>query len=222
MPSKSELREATLKNDCASARLFMRYVDAFIKFGMGIDPKTKKQMPHRGLFGAVGAYFSMVETQGRGTLHIHFLIWLSDCPANSAAVEEKLKSSDAGRFTKSVESYVRTIVTNTLPLNLSRHRCSRCGASFSSVVALPIPESARKDPQEGLYNAQAKRNISAPPLLQCDVCNIKFSSQHSLRAVLLRQRPLHWPIWKGSLSSSAIATQVSREMRGVEIRCSEP
>jgi hypothetical protein len=177
MPSKSELREATLKNDCASARLFMRYVDAFIKFGMGIDPKTKKQMPHRGLFGAVGAYFSMVETQGRGTLHIHFLIWLSDCPANSAAVEEKLKSSDAGRFTKSVESYVRTIVTNTLPLNLSRHRCSRCGASFSHVVALPIPESARKDPQEGLYNAQAKRNISAPRF-----CNAMSAISNSARS----------------------------------------
>ncbi|KAG6950983.1 hypothetical protein JG687_00013910, partial [Phytophthora cactorum] len=88
MPTKAELREASLVNDCASARLFMRQVDVFIKYVLGVDPATKKPTPHRGLFDTVQTYFGMAETQGRGTLRIHFLIWLKDCPPNSAAVEK--------------------------------------------------------------------------------------------------------------------------------------
>jgi hypothetical protein len=63
-----------LGNDCASARLFVRNVDVFIKHVLGMDPVTNNQMPFKGLLGKVQAYFGMVETQGRGTLHIHFLI----------------------------------------------------------------------------------------------------------------------------------------------------
>ncbi|GMF37327.1 unnamed protein product [Phytophthora lilii] len=78
LPSKVKLREASLGNDYASARLFMRQVDASIRYGLVIDPKTKKAIGQQGLLGKVEAYFGMVETQGRGTLHIHFLIWLVD------------------------------------------------------------------------------------------------------------------------------------------------
>jgi hypothetical protein len=74
VPIKAELRHASLGNDSASTRLFMRHVDAFIKCALGVDPATRRKLPHRGLFGDVEAYFGMVETQGRGTLHIHFLI----------------------------------------------------------------------------------------------------------------------------------------------------
>ncbi|KAF1782412.1 hypothetical protein GQ600_7801 [Phytophthora cactorum] len=56
MPIKAELREANLGNDCASALLFMRQVDVFIKYVLGVDPATKKPTPHRGLFGTVQTY----------------------------------------------------------------------------------------------------------------------------------------------------------------------
>lgn len=35
MPTKAELRQASLDNDCASARLFMRQIYAFINFALG-------------------------------------------------------------------------------------------------------------------------------------------------------------------------------------------
>ncbi|KAG6960170.1 hypothetical protein JG687_00008373 [Phytophthora cactorum] len=74
----------------------MRQVDAFIKYVLGIGPS---------LFGDVKAYFVMVETQGRGTLHIHLLIWLNNCPLNSTAVERLLDSTDGNRFREQVASY---------------------------------------------------------------------------------------------------------------------
>ncbi|KAG6958777.1 hypothetical protein JG688_00010362 [Phytophthora aleatoria] len=49
LPSKAALREASRRNDCASACLFMRQVDAFIRYALGI----KKSLPFRGLFGDV-------------------------------------------------------------------------------------------------------------------------------------------------------------------------
>ncbi|KAF1778681.1 hypothetical protein GQ600_3272 [Phytophthora cactorum] len=41
MSSKSTLREASLGNNCASTRLFMRQVDAFIRHVLGFDPRSK-------------------------------------------------------------------------------------------------------------------------------------------------------------------------------------
>ncbi|KZT03540.1 uncharacterized protein LAESUDRAFT_636720, partial [Laetiporus sulphureus 93-53] len=35
-----------------------------------------------GVFGYVNAYFGTVESQGRGTLHLHMLIWLKDSPTS--------------------------------------------------------------------------------------------------------------------------------------------
>ncbi|ETI34165.1 hypothetical protein F443_19275 [Phytophthora nicotianae P1569] len=62
LPSKAELRQASLKNDRISTRLFMRAIDAFIRHALGIDPKSKKPLKSPGLFGTVCAYFGMVKT----------------------------------------------------------------------------------------------------------------------------------------------------------------
>ncbi|KAG6951446.1 hypothetical protein JG687_00013605, partial [Phytophthora cactorum] len=67
LPSKAELREASLGNACASEQLFMQNVKEFIKPVLGIDPATRKQMPFKGLLGEAEAYFGMMDTQGRGT-----------------------------------------------------------------------------------------------------------------------------------------------------------
>jgi hypothetical protein len=211
MPSKAELREASLHNDCASARLFMPQVDAFIQFVLGIDPKCKKPMDQQGLFGKVEAYFGTVETQGCGNLHVHFLIWLRDGPSNSADVDEMLSGDGASTFSKSVEEYANSIVSNKIPLELSSFRCSRCGGSFAYMSALPVPEIAHKNPQAGLYNQQAKMNVTEPVLIECGVCKMQFSSQHMMRSVLLDHRPLHWPSWGNSLSLQEIRAQADRE-----------
>ncbi|KAG2807091.1 hypothetical protein PC129_g15793 [Phytophthora cactorum] len=141
MPTKAELREASLVNDCASARLFMRQVDVFIKYVLGVDPATKKPTPHRGLFDTVQTYFGMAETQGRGTLRIHFLIWLKDCPPNSAAVEKHCEALRGINF--------------VTPCRLR-----------ASLVALPVPETAYKDPQTGMHSAKLRKTTMEPVFLQ--------------------------------------------------------
>jgi hypothetical protein len=168
---KAELREATLTNDCASTRLFMRQIDAFIKYALKIDPATAKYLPFRGLFGDVKAYFGMVETQGRGTLHLHILIWLNHCPPNSTAIERVLQGPDGDNFRERVISYTRSIVSNDLPIPVEASRCSRCSASFSKFVGLPIPDSARQYPITKKMCAHNRVKPTEPALIECSVCS---------------------------------------------------
>jgi hypothetical protein len=160
---KAELRAASLRNDCASTRLFMRQVDAFIKYALGIDSATAKQLPFRGLFGDVKAYFGMVETQGRGTLHLHILIWLNHCPPNSTAIERVLQGPDGDKFRERVISYTRSIVSNDLPIPVEAARCSRCSAPFSKFVGLPIPDGARQDDTRWLHRICQSAASQHPP-----------------------------------------------------------
>jgi hypothetical protein len=70
VPLPVEMKDASMKDDCASARLFMRTVDAFITHVLGADQKSQQSRSDGGLFGRTKAYYGMVETQSRGTLHI--------------------------------------------------------------------------------------------------------------------------------------------------------
>ncbi|KAG6941518.1 hypothetical protein JG688_00018628 [Phytophthora aleatoria] len=119
-------------------------------------------------------YLAMVETQGRGTLHIHLLIWLNNCPLNSTVVERLLDSTDGNRFREQVASYARIIATNNLPIAINKCGCSECVAPFSDIVELPIPDSARKDPVCDTGGKRARVKPTEPALLQCSSALIRF------------------------------------------------
>ncbi|KAG6956748.1 hypothetical protein JG688_00011286 [Phytophthora aleatoria] len=166
----------------------MRQVDAFIRHVLGFDPRW---------LGDVLAYFGMVETHGRGTLHIHLLIWLRSCPPNSAEIESMLGSTNAEQFRESVQAFARSIVCVSVWRSIIV-----CKAPLVDLIPLPIPERARKDPMSGLYSSRAKARVVEPALRRCAICNTNFSSQHILRDVLLKSRPAHWPRWEGALTYS--------------------
>lgn len=92
LPARTKLRQASLKNDVASALLFMRYIDAFVMYVLGVKDCAVRDHPEPGLFGSVKAYFGMVETQGGGTLHAHFLVWLTGSYPNNECFERALRN----------------------------------------------------------------------------------------------------------------------------------
>jgi predicted nucleic acid binding AN1-type Zn finger protein len=212
LPTSAELKAASLKTDCASTRLFMRQVDAFIKHGLGIDPTTKRRLTFQGLLGDVKAYFGMVETQGRGTLHIHMLIWLKKCPPNSTAIEQLLNSPSGTLFQDRVASNTQSVVSNNLPIGVEKCGCSQCGAPFSELVGLRIPDSARKDPISKTRASRTRRKVREPALIQCTSCQFRFSSQHLLRSALLRCYPNQWPPRKRLLSRQEVKNQAAVEL----------
>ncbi|OWZ20361.1 hypothetical protein PHMEG_0005233 [Phytophthora megakarya] len=74
--------------------------------GLAVNKKTGLQKPFGGLFGTLKTFYGMVETQGGGTLHDHFIIWLNCCLRNSADLE-RLTSTDAARASlpQSIEAF---------------------------------------------------------------------------------------------------------------------
>jgi hypothetical protein len=56
-----------------------------------------------GILGRVSTYFGTVESQGRGTLHLHMLIWLKNTPS-ADQLPTLLKSED---FRERMCSYIR-------------------------------------------------------------------------------------------------------------------
>ncbi|ETN14852.1 hypothetical protein PPTG_22020 [Phytophthora nicotianae INRA-310] len=74
-----------------------------------------KNKPFDGLFGDVKAYFGMIETQGGGTLHAHFLIWLADAPPNSDAFNRAV-GVYGDQYYRDIEAFTDIIVSTSMPL----------------------------------------------------------------------------------------------------------
>jgi hypothetical protein len=186
-PGKSALHSASMCNDVVSARLFMGNIDAFIEHVVGVPPKHMKDEAFDGLFGKVRAYFGMVETQGGGTLHAHFLVWLVDAPPNSDAFD-RAEQVHGDRYFRDIEAFTDSIVTTSMPLSVADSSCGFCSHTYADLQELPIPSEAYEDPKK---HHGAPRG--EPELVRCSGCGNNLSSQHVIRRVLLDNRPASWP-----------------------------
>ncbi|TRM57989.1 hypothetical protein BD626DRAFT_364914, partial [Schizophyllum amplum] len=65
-----------------------------------------------GLFGKVGAYYGVVEAQGRGTLHIHMLLWLKHGPS---PLDIKQQLADDPEFATRLLFWYDDIISRSIP-----------------------------------------------------------------------------------------------------------
>ena len=101
----SEERSWTIAADpYAAAKFFHFIIGALLEEVFGITA-YKGQSPVRrtdGVFGKVALYIGTVEAQGRGTLHLHIVVWL--CGAlTSIQMKEALSSQ---KFQRKVTEYI--------------------------------------------------------------------------------------------------------------------
>ncbi|RXW13797.1 hypothetical protein EST38_g12057 [Candolleomyces aberdarensis] len=89
-------------NPVAGARFFHFLVGLFVKHMLRwSDPKGRP-----GLFGNTAAYYGTVEQQGRMTLHLHMLIWVSGS-LSPKDVRERLLSEDSA-FQRDLVAYLES------------------------------------------------------------------------------------------------------------------
>jgi hypothetical protein len=62
------------KNPAAAALFFDIMITNFLKVFLRWNGKT--YLPGDGFFGKCKGYYGMAEAQGKGTLHLHLLVWL--------------------------------------------------------------------------------------------------------------------------------------------------
>ncbi|VDC07039.1 unnamed protein product [Peniophora sp. CBMAI 1063] len=81
-PEKSDRALTIAKDPYAAAKFFQFLVETVLKTLIGIEvTRSGRIVSEEGIFGRVSGYFGAVEAQGRGTLHLHILLWLCGCPS---------------------------------------------------------------------------------------------------------------------------------------------
>jgi len=90
-PGSHHRAKNIMSNPYAAARFFDFIVHTMLETLIGITKHGSRVTSQLGILGQVTAYFGVVEVQGRGTLHLHMLMWLASTP-NSKEMEQALKT----------------------------------------------------------------------------------------------------------------------------------
>ena len=110
-PSK-DTRARNIANDpYAASRFFHFVIKTMLETLFGIHATRYQVHSTKGVFGKVAAYFGTVESQGRGTLHLHLLVWLSFTPA-ADEITELFKDI---AFRERVAAYIKANIRAYLP-----------------------------------------------------------------------------------------------------------
>lgn len=80
-PDKAKRAKNIADDPYAAAKFFHFMIATILEtlFQVKVTPAQVKS--GMGVFGRVAAYFGTVESQGRGTLHLHLLVWLKHVPS---------------------------------------------------------------------------------------------------------------------------------------------
>ncbi len=93
----------------AATQYFHIVINAVLQEMFGIKGVTSGAPVSRkeGIFGFVNAYIGAVESQGRGTLHLHILLWLKGAPSSRIMVEVLLSAA----FREKMKTFIRSNIT---------------------------------------------------------------------------------------------------------------
>ena len=95
----------------AAAKYFHFLICVVLETLCGIKASSTSIEAEEGVFGRVSGYFGMVESQGRGSLHLHFFLYLSGVPS-STELEEALKTEDFwSRLTSFLKENIHAEIT---------------------------------------------------------------------------------------------------------------
>ncbi|RDB21373.1 hypothetical protein Hypma_011904 [Hypsizygus marmoreus] len=141
-------RSVNIANDpYASARYFHTIIRIILEevFGVKNGIHAHKITRKEGIFGMVNSYIGTVEAQGRGSLHLHMLIWLKDSPTSA----EMKAALQLDTFRDRIRAFIGANV-----------RADLDGANTASVNAIPkvknVSYSRPVDPRQPNYEANLK------------------------------------------------------------------
>jgi hypothetical protein len=109
MGPDSKGRSRNMANDpFASASFFNFIIQTTLETLLGIRTSKRYVESDIGIFGFVNAYFGVVEAQGRGSLHVHMLIWLKNAPNADEMLELLTQSEFREKVARYIEYNIRT------------------------------------------------------------------------------------------------------------------
>lgn len=111
----------------ASAKFFHFMIETILEVLFGISKERNGIITRReGIFGRIKSYVGTVEAQGRGSLHLHLLLWLEGAPT-----ERELKHAlTSATFREKIKKYIGETI-----------RADLGGRNSSEVLAFPRAEA---------------------------------------------------------------------------------
>eukprot|EP00732_Lithocolla_globosa_P000686 Lithocolla_globosa_v1_NODE_255_length_4802_cov_69.795660.p3 type:complete len:319 gc:universal NODE_255_length_4802_cov_69.795660:1786-2742(+) len=107
LPGFYQRKQMVARNPLAAAKFFHKVVDAFLHCLLGISRKKNKPLSDDGgILGHVKAHYGTVEAQGRGSLHIHLLLWL----LGPLSPDEIILQLQSGAFKARFLEYLEDII----------------------------------------------------------------------------------------------------------------
>ena len=110
-PSKEKRAENIALDPYAAARFFHFTIKTILETLFGVKVSNQRVHSKPGTFGHVTGYFGVVESQGRGSLHLHLLLWLKNAPPMDE-MENFLKDAD---FRQRVKDFIKANLRAYLP-----------------------------------------------------------------------------------------------------------
>jgi len=173
IPNRQERDAIIARDPVAAAQFFEDSMCVVYKSIFGIDPETAKILKRGGLFGHCEHFFSSKETQRRGALHEHILVWLMGFPKTWAEFNRTMR--DRPEYKALIDKYVASIVQCSLPIN---------------TTGVPCPECLKKDINSTVDPVKVKdwhrsktpyRTKKAPHLVKCSKCDFSTTSLQWLK-----------------------------------------
>nr|GAT43560.1 predicted protein [Mycena chlorophos] len=121
-------------NPVAASEFFHLSVDALVKILFGVGRSNGV-----GIYGQVSAYYGVVEAQGRGSLHIHMLLWLKD-GLSPLELLDHIRSDP--QFAQRVYDWFDDVFAFSLPDNTSSYSAPVPG-TYSKYPVMCRPPDAR-------------------------------------------------------------------------------
>lgn len=165
-PDSSQHAKNIAGNPFAAAKIFHFLVHIILETLFGIKVTKFQIHSEMGIMGHVSAYFGTVECQGKGTLHLHLLLWLKNAPSSNE-MQDMLKSEE---FQAKVKNFIQANFQAYLPGLESRESVKalprRKDISYSRPVHPHDPMYERRQGQFELELASAEQ-VHACKLRHC-------------------------------------------------------
>ncbi|KAK1861326.1 hypothetical protein I4F81_003910 [Pyropia yezoensis] len=150
LPSRCERFNVVSKDPAACALFFGRMLNVVVRDLLGWNESEGRSVEGGGVFGVTKAFFGVVETQGRGALHAHNLVWVRGMPPTVDLVKQAMVTHP--ELQASFEQWGKCCVVASLPLPRERVTCSTCGGEMA---ARETPESSQRPAVGGFAQMQA-------------------------------------------------------------------
>ena len=110
-PNNNQRATNVAEDPFSSAKYFHFIVKCVLEILFGITKKSSGRIDRKeGVFGKIQSYVGTVEAQGRGTLHLHMLLWLKDAPS-ATDMKIALKSE---KFREKLVTYIKGTIRGSI------------------------------------------------------------------------------------------------------------